>query len=255
LDQGWRVAYGDNGLGLEAKPLRNVASPHGKGNFAIAVDLATDQTSHETGSTYVSLLVRLKGGYTNDGFTIGWKGLGATLGKASGSYVEDYELKLNILVTGKPNKQPEPFILPDELRRMTVYFDEPIKPGKIPGEDQPNLSLTELHRLEDTWTRPLQTRAPELYDVIKSGDCPLTLTGYASDTGNVQHDFEISKKRITSVAEALKDLIESKRLNIKPVPLGHSAKKVHGPAQQEKRVVISIDPQIAEQKIAAKRKR
>jgi hypothetical protein len=259
LDQGWRVVYGDNGLVLEPKPYKNVVPASGSGDFAFAVDLLTDQNPRENGPTYASLLLRLRGGETDDGITLGVTAGPATIGgafaKSSASYVEDYELKLNINVNGKPGKQPEPIILPADMLKEVVYFDEPIKAGNTPGEDQPNLSAAELRRLEDTWIRPLQSRAPELYDVIKSGDCPLTLMGYASDTGNVQYDFAISQKRITSVTEALKNLIGSERLKINRVPLGHYAARQTGAVAREKRVEILIDPQAAQQKIAAKRKK
>jgi hypothetical protein len=255
LDQGWRIVYGENGLVLVPKPFKNVVPPTGAGDFAVAVDLAADQNPHETAPTDASLLVRLKGGYGDDGIKIGVKGVGVSLGKSSGNYGEDYELKLNINVKGKPDKQPEPIILPPDLLRMIVYFDDPIKVGKPPGEDQPNLSVAELHRLDDTWIKALQTRAPELYDVIKSGDCPLTLIGYASDTADRQYDIKISDKRINSVAEAIKDLIRSEQVTFKPVPRGHDAARQTGVVAREKRVEILIDPQVAQQKIAAKRKK
>jgi hypothetical protein len=259
LDQGWRVIYGDKGLVLEPRPYKNAVPPSGTGNFAVAVDLATEQNPRETGPTYASLLVRLKGGYANDGITlgvtVGGVNFGGTFGKSSGSYVEDYELKLNVDVKGKPDKPAEPIILPADLLKMIVYFDEPIKPGKAPGEDQPNLSALELRRLEGTWTKPLQSRAPELYDVIKSGDCPLTLIGHASDTGNAAYNLKISQKRIDSVTEAIKDLITREGLNIKRLPLGQYGHRQTGAVEREKRVEILIDPQAAQRAIAAKRKK
>lgn len=254
LDQGWRIVYGENGLVLVQKPFKNVVPPTGTGDFAVAVDLAADQNPHETAPTDASLLVRLKGGYGDDGIKIGVKGVGVSLGKSSGSYGEDYELKLNINVKGKPDKQPEPIILPADLLSEIVYFDDR-KPGKPPGEDQPNLSAAELRRLGDTWIKALQTRAPELYDVIKSGDCPLTLIGYASNTAGRQYDIKISDKRIDSVVEAIKDLFRSKQVTFKRVPRGHDAATQTGAIAREKRVEILIDPQVAQQKIASKRKK
>jgi hypothetical protein len=255
LDQGWRIVYGENGLVLVPKPFKNVVPPTGTGDFAMAVDLAADQKPHETAPTDASLLVRLKGGYGDDGAKIGVKGVGVSLGKSSGNYGEDYKFKLNINVKGKPDKQPEPIILPADLLTMIVYFDDPIKVGKPPGEDQPNLSAAELRRLGDTWIKPLQTRAPELYDVIKSGDCSLTLIGYASKTADRQYDIKISGKRIDSVAAAIRDGFRSEQVAFKPVPRGHDAARQTGVVANEKRVEILIDPQAAQHKIAAKMKK
>jgi hypothetical protein len=158
-DQAWRVFYGDNGISLEAKPSDNQSS-HGTGDFAVNLQLLPDQSNHEVGPTYVSLVLRLTGGYADDGISVGF-GLntpvggrvGRSWGKSRGNYAQDFELKILLHVRGIPDAPrkpdapptpPAPIDIPGNLLTCTVYFDQEMGAGKPRGEEAPYLSVTQL---------------------------------------------------------------------------------------------------------------
>ncbi len=226
LLQPWRVTQGQNGVLLDKINFKHLVSPKYSKGFAVGVELNTDQTPRESDVAFVSLQLRLTGGFTDAGFTVsvgyGPVSAGVPVGEIGGSYLQDYEFKATIHIHERPEKS-DPINLPADLLTHIVYFDEPTRPGKAPGEDQPNLSATELRRLEDAWVKPLQSRAKELYWVISDGKCPITLKGYASTTGTRKHDDEMSDRRISSVEEAIKGAFESDKINIVPIPKGHGS--------------------------------
>jgi hypothetical protein len=256
LLQPWRVTQGQNGVLLDQLKYKHLVSPKFSEGFAVQVELNPDQTPRESDVAFVSLQLRLTGGFTDDGFTVnvgyGPVSAGAPVGAIKGRYLQDYEFKATIHIHERPEKS-DPVNLPADLLTHIVYFDEPIRPGKAPGEDQPNLSATELRRLEDAWVKPLQSRAKELYWVISNGKCPIILSGYASTTGKPRHDDEMSDRRIRSVEEAIKDAFKSDKINIVPIPKGHGSATQRGVVAREKRVEIKIDRQDAERAIAANR--
>ncbi len=260
LDQAWRIVYGDNGVSLEPRPTKQLS--HGDGDYVVAVQLQPDQSAHEVGPTYVSLLVRLVGGNSDDGVQVGVQvegvGVNTTVGKDADSNTEDFELKVILHVRGKPEapaKPADPIVIPDDLLRHIVYFDEQMGAGKRPGEDSSDLSATELRRLDDNWVRPLKSRAPELYAVIKNGNCPITLVGFASNTATETYDLNLSQRRITSVEEAMTDDFDgSPHLKFSVLPVGHSFATQDGAVPREKRVEINIDKQAAQRAIEAGRK-
>jgi hypothetical protein len=250
LLQPWRVVYGEAGILTEPLPSYNVKPAHGSGDYAVQVlPLIPDQNPHEAGPAYVAVVLKLIGGSTDDGVSVGVKGVDVNIGKSSSSSAEDYRFKTIIQVSGRPEKS-EQITLPDELLRHAVYFDEPTKPGKTPGEDQPNLNANELRRLQE-WRMALQSRAKELYWVIGNGECPIVLTGYASTTGTPQYDLEMSKKRIVSVREAIRGEIKNPKIKFSEIPKGHGSATQSGPQAREKRVEIYIDSQAAQRAIAA----
>ena len=213
----------------------------------MSVDVKTDQPTTEAILTSTTLLLKLVGGYKDDGVSIGLAvshaGVTKSVGGSTGAYSKTYKLKLGLLAVN----QPKPAIqVPEELLRHTAWFDR---------ENQSDLDPVELRRLEDNWVGPLRSRAPELAAAIQSRSCPIHVTGYASVTGhNEAYNRELSANRVISVENALKSLFDSKDIMFVPTALGQSAAKQKGPSPQEKRVDITIPREYAERAIAAGRK-
>ena len=242
ISQKWRVKYGDKGIVLEAAASHEDHGSSGEGDFAVAVDLKPDQPTAETMLTQTTLLLKLVGGFTDQGIGVGVGPVQVGMGGDAGVYSKTYKFNLGLLATGKPKPAIQ---LPEDLLKHTVWFD---------SENQPQLNAGELRRLEDKWVDPLLSRAPDLAATIKDGSCPLYLDGYASVTGRSdKYNLELSVDRIFSVENALKSLFSSK--DIKFVPNGHGRANAaqKGPSPQEKRVEILIARHWAERAIEAAR--
>jgi hypothetical protein len=235
ISQRWRVRYADKGIVLESGLLEDLGSA-GSGKFAVAVDVKTDQPTAEAMLTSMTLLLKLVGGFTSEGITVGLVPVSVGSGGSAGVYSKTYKMKLGVLATGKPKPAIQ---LPDDLLKHTVWFDR---------ENQPDLDAGELRRLEDKWVDPLLSRAPDLAATIKNGSCPVYLDGYASVTGRTdQYNLGLSVDRIYSVENALKSLFGSKEIKFVPQGHGRAEAKQRGPSPQEKRVEISIARYWAEQ--------
>lgn len=177
----------------------------------------------------VTLILQLVGGFTDDGITVGVGPFSGGVGGSSGTYKVDYEFSIPYLVFGQPQ---EAVVLPEDLLSHDVWFEK---------EDQSQIGVDELRRLEDKWSDPLRSRAPELAAAIQAGTCPLILTGHASVTGRSKdYNLELSAKRITSVADAIKITFKSNKIAYVANPKGQMAATQGGPAAQERRVEIVI---------------
>jgi hypothetical protein len=237
ISQSWRVKYGDKGVLLEAALLEDLGSS-GEGKFAVSVDLKTDQPSSEAMLTSTTLLIKLVGGFTDEGIAVSVGHLSSNLGGQTGVYSKTYKLKLGLLAVNQPAAAIQ---VPEELLKHTVWFDR---------ENQSDLDPVELRRLEDNWVGPLRARAPDLAKAIAGRNCPVYLIGYASVTGRSEaYNRELSANRVFSVENALKSVFSSHDIYIVPEALGQSAAKQKGPSPQEKRVDILIRPDYAEEGI------
>jgi hypothetical protein len=229
LSQRWYVDYGKKGTALQTGPLKDLGSK-GKGDFAVHVAIDTFQPPVEADWNSVTLVLRLTAGMSDEGITIGVGPVSGNVGGSSGIRKMDYEFRLNYLVTDRPE---EPVPLPEDLLSQDVWFEK---------EDQEQISVDELRRLEKEWSDPLRSRAPELAAAIHGGTVRIKLTGHASATGKSKdYNRALSRKRITSVADAIKTTFKSQKINYDPLPLGQDVATQKGPAPQERRVEIEID--------------
>jgi hypothetical protein len=264
IDQMWRVVYGDNGISFES-PQAKESGGQPTGDFAVAVLVQPDQNIHETAPLYVALQIRLTGGYQKDGATVGFTvgsgvqgSIGKSFGKSSSSYLQDFEAKIWLHVRGKPDAPPkpaDPIVIPPDLLSFDVYFDEQMGAGKPQGEEAPYLSATQLSRLEDSWVKPMQRNAPELYAAIRHGKCTLGVSGYASDTGREAYDKELSAQRAESLENAIMTQFKSVNIVFERQAYGHDRVWTKGAAPQEKRVEISIDAEQARLAIESSRQK
>lgn len=243
LAQRWRIAYGDNGIQLLTGNMQDFGSS-GEGDFAIQIQLGADQSPSESDHTFVSLLVRLLGGYTDEGITVGYGPASIGMMKSQARVSKDFEFRVECHAKDRPEKK-QPTNGPLYLLNHPVVFEQ---------ENQPQLSAQELRRLADLWAKPLQKEAPELASAIELGLCPITLIGHASTTGGRTQNLALSAKRITSVMVAIRtNFNNGQRIVFVSVPKGSEAATQRGPIVNEHRVEIRIDPNAAAAAISAVR--
>ncbi|MGX0963175.1 hypothetical protein AB7M63_003624 [Bradyrhizobium japonicum] len=113
----------------------------------------------------------------------------------------------------------------------------------------------------DPWVAKLEDDAPELHACIMAGDCPIKLTGHASDTGDEKKNRDVyAAKRILSAKEAILDRLfpdqlsrAGSRIVFESDPVGERDVSQSGPRPRERRVVITISRQKAEKAILGRR--
>ena len=225
----WSVDYNDDGINLQTIKVTPLVQK-GEGKFAIHIDANLYQQSLKGDIANTLLDLILTGGYTDDGVSVGFGPFQANVGGSTGTYVKTYEFQIAQFATHRP---APPIQLPEHLLSHDVFFEK---------EDQAQVGVEELRRLEDRWSDPLRKEAPELAAAIEAGNCPLTLTGHASVTGrSKEYNRSLSERRITSVADAIKTTFKSKKIAYVPVPKGQIMATQRGPAAQERRVEILIN--------------
>jgi hypothetical protein len=193
------------------------------------VDINVYQPSLVADVSNTLLDLTLIGGYTDNGMAVSYRGAGANIGGSHGTYLKTYEFFVSQFAIGRP---AQPIQLPEHLLKHDIFFEK---------EDQPQISVDELRRLEDKWSDPLRKEAPELAAAIQAGTCLLILTGHASVTGrSKEYNLALSAKRITSVADAIKSTFKSNKIAFVEIPKGQMDATQGGPAPQEKRVEIVI---------------
>jgi hypothetical protein len=233
----WQINYTDSGITLQPEGEQDLGSG-GEGNYAVELQVKQNQSPPEATERTAFVLVRLIGGFSEDGIgvSVGPFSAGGTGSAQKNS--KDYVLKVFCYAGGKPEKAVS---VPEALLSHTAPF----------AKDERYISSVQLDRLEDKWLEPLQERAPELYDAIKNGRCTLNLTGYASTTGTNPYNLKLTEDRIRSVEQALRnnylriDGKSNRGLKIATDPRGKADAAEEGEVPAERRVQIWIRKQDA----------
>ncbi|AHY50704.1 hypothetical protein [Bradyrhizobium japonicum] len=241
LVQSWAIKYVGSDVLLEAPTLKDNGSASSKdSDIVVSARVETTQWSPKLGLATVKLLVKLSAGETRQGATFGLQvgGQHASAGVSSSpqtttsAYSKDYELKVSYLVTDRPKPSVE-----ERFLRTDVYF----------AEDKDDLLSQDIVKLRDEWYYPMTERYPALSTAVREGKCPITLIGYASDTGPANltkkedYNVKISRRRIDSVANGLRKIMDSDKIAFQRDARGQADVTQRGAADQEKRVRISID--------------
>jgi hypothetical protein len=246
LRQLWDLKFGPRGLML--KPRFPVEKPLPKADedntFDVTLDGKTRESSEEIPIASTIFTLELFGEYTSQKTQFSVAGVTPARPTGVQRYYTKYDFAIYALGTNLPS---EKISIPPSVLLHVVEF--PRKDGDIDVQGS----------YIDSWVKTLEDEAPELHAGIMAGECPITLTGHASDTGDeLKNRDYYAKKRIEGVREAILDrLVERGRPRGKivfhSIPVGERDVRQAGPVTRERRVVISIDHQEAEKMILARR--
>ena len=139
-------------------------------------------------------------------------------------------LDINVVPASLADIKVPVIATPTELLRHPVVF----------AVGQHHANETQLNFFQVRWLDPLIQKAEPIYNAIRDGKIPMFVTGYASEPGTPQDNFELSRKRAESVAAVLKNRIPGGKLNIVQIPAGEGTAAVKGKAMAEQRAVIEI---------------
>ena len=243
FSQKWRIYYQKDGLHL--LPLAEVTTPPDidEDDISVQASMGRDNSPLWDQDPFVSATINLAGGLQSDGISVGFMGVGTTIGASKNSFKIGNGLRLtaSLKLTGQPkpsaprlaSRPPVDLKIPRELLKHTITFET---------ENQEFAGATELRRLEDKWYDELLRKSPQIHNAIAKGDCPIKLDGFTSTTGSLEYNQKLSAKRIEAVASAIQSLFPtSAKIAYRPkVPHGKSLAQSSGPAAHERRVVLSI---------------
>ena len=237
--QEWVIQYPEQGLLLsKTKSSGGNGVIKSDGDIGIQVTNVPSESPQGFKGPFIAMDTNISISKSKSGLSIGVEYGPVSASKevmsgSSSSRSVNYEFQVNLSVIGRPNvvTPPKPLEIPKDLLSHNVYFEK---------EDQKDMGAEELRRLED-WVKKIQSQSPKLYNAIKSGKCPIKLSGYTSTTGKEAHNEKLSINRLKSVNEALKtNIFKSKNLDIDMLPLGEQRATQKGAVIRERRVEIVI---------------
>lgn len=246
LRQPWDLKFGPRGVILRTGFLdKQLPNPDEDNTLDVTLDGKTTESSEEVPIASTTFRLELFGEYTFQKSQIsgGAYGFSATPARPTGPerYYAKYDFAIYALGTDLPS---EKISIPPSVLRHVVEF-----PRKDGDTDVQGSYI-------DSWYKTLIDNAPELHAGIMAGECPITLTGHASDTGDEKKNRDhYAKKRIEGVREAILDRLGGSRDQIvfHSVNVGERDVTQSGPVTRERRVVITIDRQEAVDMILARR--
>ena len=236
----WQLDWGDDGVTLtDSVEIDDGSRPGDQADIVVNVSFEETKYARGNGLRSVKLILKTLCGTKKDGLSFG-----LTKGAVSGdvtlirgserAHKKDYTLDLSYLIYGKE----KPKIVVDEKFLRTFVWGY--------KEDKDDFTTEQIRIVQTEWWYPLLEKFPALADAIKQGRCMLAVDGFASTTGNDRsYNLTISQKRANSVVQGLKKIV-GPNVACVVTPHGDVAATQTGPADQEKRVEISISKATAE---------
>lgn len=225
----WLVNYGANGLTLDPQSVADLGSTSTAGGVVVAVELIPNQSARESDNAFVSLLIKMKGGYSDEGFSFGIYGVGVNgVGASGSSFSYDVPLKALLYAIGRPSTEKQ-IVIPEDLFSFSIRF----------SENERAVSDGHLSRLDD-WINRLKREAPNLTKAIRDGRVLVSLSGYASTTGSNGIDDRVSRDRVSSIEIEIKRKFESRAIRFVRQAKGHRDAQQKGAVAAERRVDIKI---------------